>query len=180
MPFTPYHFGPSGFVGLVFRKWIDIPVFVLANVIIDVEVLLIGVFRLGYPYHRYCHTLLVGAAVGALWGMAAYPLRGLFKKIMHTLRLSYETSFWKMAISGVLGAWMHVLIDGVYHHDAKVFWPNTTISLWKIARGLMSKQQGKIICLALCVAAVLYILLLLFSPGKNRFKGRSSDKGQWL
>ncbi len=39
MPFTPYHFGPSGFVGLVFGKWIDLPVFVLANVIVDVEVL---------------------------------------------------------------------------------------------------------------------------------------------
>ena len=39
MPFTPYHVGPSGFVGLVFGKWIDLPVFVLANVIVDVEVL---------------------------------------------------------------------------------------------------------------------------------------------
>ena len=41
MPFTPYHFGPSGFVGLVFGKWIDLPVFVLANVIVDVEVLVV-------------------------------------------------------------------------------------------------------------------------------------------
>ena len=41
MPFTPYHFGPSGFFGLALKKWIDLPVFLLANVIIDVEVLLI-------------------------------------------------------------------------------------------------------------------------------------------
>ena len=68
MPFTPYHFGPSGFVGLVFRKWIDMPVFVLANVIVDVEVLAVGLFGLGWPIHRYCHTLLIGAVVGALWG----------------------------------------------------------------------------------------------------------------
>ena len=82
MPFTPYHFGPSGFVGLVFRKWIDVPVFVLANVIVDIEVLVIMLFNLGWPRHRYCHTLLIGAAVGALWGVAAYPLRNLFKKIV--------------------------------------------------------------------------------------------------
>ncbi|MHC4299546.1 MAG: hypothetical protein ACYS7Y_19890 [Planctomycetota bacterium] len=36
MPFTPYHFGPSGCVGLILRKWIDVPVFVLTNVIIDI------------------------------------------------------------------------------------------------------------------------------------------------
>ena len=36
MPFTPYHFGSSGFVGLAFRKWLDVPIFVLANVIVGV------------------------------------------------------------------------------------------------------------------------------------------------
>lgn len=178
MPFTPYHLGPSGLVGLVFRKWIDVPVFVLANVIIDIEVLLIMVLRLGYPYHRYCHTLLIGAAVGALWGMAAYPLRGLFKKMMHALRLSYEPSFWKMAISGTLGACMHVLMDGVYHGDARVFWPNTTISLREIVRGIMNKQQGKLICLALFVAAVVYILVLLLGTGKNTTEKEKNYEGK--
>jgi hypothetical protein len=87
MPFTPYHFGPSGFIGLVFRKWIDLPVFVLANVIVDVEVLIIWAFHLGWPIHRYAHTLLIGAAVGALWGIAAYPLMPVFKKIMQLFRI---------------------------------------------------------------------------------------------
>ena len=177
MPFTPYHFGPSGFVGLVFRKWIDIPVFVLVNVIIDIEVLLIIVLRLGWPYHRYCHTLLIGGAVGALWGMAAYPLRGPFRKIMNTLRLAYETSFWKMAVSGMLGAWMHVLIDGAYHHDAKVLWPNTTVSLHRILRNYMNSEQGIVICLAFLVAAVVYILLL-FGSGRSATKEKTNDEGK--
>ena len=175
MPFTPYHFGPSGFIGLVFRKWIDVPVFVLANVIIDIEVLLVMGLGLGGPLHRYCHTLLIGAAAGALWGMAAYPLRGLFKKMMHGLRLSYEPYFWKMAISGMLGACMHVLIDGAYHHDARVFWPNTTISLWKIVQDHISREQIRITCLALIVAAVVYILLLQRS-GNNATKSKMNDQ----
>lgn len=103
MPFTPYHFGPSGFIGLVFRKWIDVPVFVLSNVIVDVEVLVAAFFRLGPPYHRYCHTLLIGAAVGALWGVAAYRLRPLFEVIMDMARIPYKPGFWKMVISGILG-----------------------------------------------------------------------------
>ena len=52
MPFTPYPFGPSGFAGLVFGKWIDLPVIVLANVIVDVEVLVIGILGLEWPAHR--------------------------------------------------------------------------------------------------------------------------------
>ncbi|MEA3225443.1 MAG: hypothetical protein U9Q07_05790 [Planctomycetota bacterium] len=177
MPFTPYHFGPSGFIGLVLRKWIDVPVFVLANVIIDIEVLLIMVLHLGRPYHRYCHTLLIGAAVGALWGMAAYPLRGLFKRAMHTLRLSYEPSFWKMALSGMLGACIHVLIDGAYHHDVRVFWPNTTISLWEILRDHITREQGRIICVALFVAAVVYVLAL-FASGGDTTENKMSDCGK--
>ncbi|MHC4544154.1 MAG: hypothetical protein ACYSYL_06435 [Planctomycetota bacterium] len=110
MPFTPYHFGPSGFIGLALRKWLDIPVFVLANVIVDLEVLL----GHGYPIHRYFHTLLIGAAAGILWATVAYPLRNLFKMIMQTLRIPYQTSFLKMLISGVLGVWLHVVIDSIY------------------------------------------------------------------
>ncbi len=177
MPFTPYHFGPSGFIGLLFRKWIDVPVFVLVNVIVDIEVLLVMVLRLGKPFHRYCHTLLIGAAVGAFWGMAAYPLRGLFKKMMYRLHLSYEPSFWKMAISGMLGACMHVLIDGAYHHNATVFWPNTTISLWKIVRDHISREQIRMTCLALVVAAVVYILLL-FGSGENAEESKMNDHGK--
>ena len=79
MPITPYHFGPSGFVGLALRKWLDIPVFVLANVVVDIEVLVIRLLGLGWPAHRYSHTLLIGAVVGAIWGVAAYPLRHFLK-----------------------------------------------------------------------------------------------------
>ena len=77
MPFTPYHFGPSGFVGLLFRRWLDVPVFIAANVLVDIEVIadsgfnyiwplsLLGDFKgfaPGYPVHQlwHFHTLLVG------------------------------------------------------------------------------------------------------------------------
>ena len=129
MPFTPYHFGLSGFLGLVFRKWVDVPVFVLANVAIDIEVLIVAFFGLGRPVHRYAHTLLGGLVLGVVWAVAAYSMRGLFQKAMAFLRLKYETCLSKMIISGVLGVWLHVLIDGMYHGDVEPFWPNKT-SLW--------------------------------------------------
>jgi membrane-bound metal-dependent hydrolase YbcI (DUF457 family) len=153
MPFTPYHFGPSGFLGLTFRKWLDIPVFVLANVIVDLEVL----FNRHWPVHRYFHTLLIGAAVGAIWGIAAYPLRHIFGKIMRIIRIPYQTGLRKMVVSGILGVWLHVVIDAIYHCDVKVFWPSNANPL----SGLMTHGQVKILCIVSFFAAVLLYALIL-------------------
>ena len=157
MPFTPYHFGPSGFVGLVFRRWLDIPVFVLANVIVDVEVLVVGMLELGWPIHRYCHTLLVGAAVGAVWGLLAYTIKPVFRTAMQLIRLPYQTNLLKMVISGILGVWFHVLIDSFRWRDVKMFWPSRVRPLYN----LISKGQVKAVCLACFVAAaVVYVFIV--------------------
>jgi len=164
MPFTPYHFGPSAFLGLIFRKWIDIPVFVLANVIVDIEVLVVKLFKLGWPWHRYCHTLLIGGAVGVAWAMVAYPLRGWFAEIMKIVRLPHQSSLWKMIISGVLGVWFHVVIDAVYHLDVKLFWPGKARPLWN----LLSHAQVEGICIDFYIAVViLYAAIALRSARRK-------------
>ncbi|MDD5327860.1 MAG: hypothetical protein PHY02_08625 [Phycisphaerae bacterium] len=163
MPVTPYHFGPSVFLGLIFRKWLDVPVFVLANVIVDIEVLVISLLGLGWPMHRYAHTILIGAVVGAVWGIAAYPFRHLFGKIMQMLLIPYRTGFWKMVVSGVLGVWLHVVIDALYHWDVLIFWPSKVRPLWR----LMSQWQVKIWCVVFFVAAVIVYLFTAASYVKQ-------------
>ncbi len=163
MPFTPYHFVPSVFFGLAFRKYIDVPVFIFANVIVDVEVLLID----KWPIHRYAHTLLLGAVVGAIWGLAAYPLRNLFKKAMLLFRIPYETSFRKMIISGILGVWLHVLVDAVYHWDVSVFWPARIKPLWR----LTTDVNLKIICLIFFAAAIIPYIIAFRTFIKSSRKG---------
>ena len=147
MPFTPYHFGPSGFIGLALRKWLDIPVFILANIIVDLEVL----FFHKWPVHRYFHTILIGAAVGALWGLIAYSVRPGFKWVMRLLHLPYQPGLFKMVISGVLGVWLHVILDTIYHWDVNVFWPYKTKTLFH----LVSQEQLKLICIGCLFAAVI-------------------------
>jgi len=177
MPVTPYHFGPSGFVGLVFRKWIDFPVFVLANVIVDIEVLVVMLFDLGWPRHRYCHTLLIGAAVGALWGLAGWPLRNMFKKIMQLLRIPYKTSLSKMVISGILGLWFHILIDGAYHFDVKILWPNKIISIWRIIHRHLGQGKIQTICLIFFLAGLVAYIFAVRSFSKNsRIQDRPGGK----
>lgn len=134
MPFTPYHFGPSGFVGLLLRRWIDLPVFLLANVVIDLEVLVTH-------SHAYGHTLLLGTAVGVLWGLAAYPLRGVFKRLMDFVRLPYKTGLVKMIASGVLGVWLHVVVDAMVHYDVRLLWPNKKFVLMRLITKPLSRAN---------------------------------------
>ena len=172
MPFTPYHFGPSGFVGLVLRKWLDIPVFVLANVVVDIEVLVIGLLGLEWPVHRYSHTLLIGAVVGVIWAVVAYCLRHFFKKIMRTLCIPYETGFWKMVVSGVLGVWLHVVIDAIYHWDVQIFWPSKAKPLY----GLISQGWVKVICVAFFFAALILYMIVAVSYAKRKSEHQEKTK----
>ncbi len=143
MPFTPYHFGPNAFIGLIFRRWLDVPLIVLANVAVDIEVLVISYLGLGRPVHRYAHTLLIGTAVGLVFGLMMFPFRRIIKYFMNLIHLPYTTSLSKMIFSGILGAWLHVLVDSFTHYDVKPFWPSKATPLFR----LLNPHQVHILCL---------------------------------
>ena len=167
MPFTAYHFGPSGFVGLALRKWLDIPVFVLVNIAVDIEVLVINLLGLGRPYHRYFHTLLIGAVVGAVSAAAVYPARHLFKKVMQIIHIPYRTSLRKMVISGVLGAWLHVVIDAIYHWEVRLFWPSRARPLFRLLTGPEVLLWCK---LSFIGVLILYVLAFVSYAKQNKAK----------
>ena len=58
MPFTPFHIGPHATVGLALQNYIDVPVFITANVAVDLEPLFVILFKPDYPLHGYFHSLL--------------------------------------------------------------------------------------------------------------------------
>ncbi|MHC4148619.1 MAG: metal-dependent hydrolase [Planctomycetota bacterium] len=164
MPFTPYHFGPSGFVGLALKKYIDLPVFVLANIAVDIEVLVINLLGSRWPMHRYAHTLLLGAGGGVIWAFAAYPLRHLFKKIMQKIGLPYQTNLRKMVISGILGVWLHAVIDALYHYDVRLFWPSRARPLWQ----LLTQAQIRAVCVAFFIAAAILYAIIVVRQAKQK------------
>jgi membrane-bound metal-dependent hydrolase YbcI (DUF457 family) len=160
----------------VLRRWIDLPVFLLANVVVDVEVLIFST----YPIHRYAHTLLIGAALGAAWGLTAYPLRNLFKSLMEAFGLRYKPGFFKMVISGILGVWLHVLIDAAYHFDVRPFWPFSKMSLHYMIRRYLGYPRGETIkgyvigiCVAFLIAAIVVYVLQVRAFSR---KGQSERK----
>ena len=123
MPFTPYHFGPAALIGLPLRKWLDIPVFILANVVIDLEPLVVMVYNLEYPLHGYLHTFIFGGLLGLVWGLVAYYLKPIFVLLMRIFGLSYQPTLLKMMLSGLLGIWLHVFIDSFLYPEMNPFFP---------------------------------------------------------
>jgi membrane-bound metal-dependent hydrolase YbcI (DUF457 family) len=153
MPFTPFHFGPAALIGLSLKRWVDIPVFVLANVIVDFEPLAVMVFNLEYPLHGYLHTFLFGGILGLIWGLAAYPLKPGFAFLMRIFGLSYQPTLLKMMLSGLLGIWLHVFIDSFLYKEMNPFWPMTGNPFHEIVR----YQTVFLICEAsLVIAIVVY------------------------
>ena len=142
MPFTPYHFGPSACVSLPLARYIDVPVFVFANVIVDIEPLSVMVFGLNYPLHGYCHTFLIGCLVGILWAGIAYAGRNIIQKAMKLLQLSYTAIFGKMLISAILGVWFHVILDSMIYSDIKPFYPFK----FNPMRGIVTASSLYMIC----------------------------------
>ncbi len=167
MPFTPYHFGPSACIALPLRKYIDIPVFILANVVIDLEPLAVILFGLNYPLHGYFHTFLVGTVVALVWGLIAYWGKSILQRLMKLFHLSYETNFRKMLLSAILGIWFHILLDGQLYTNIQPFWPLKANPLY----GLLSYNTVYLICkISFLPAIVLYIIAVASYVRKNRTK----------
>jgi len=123
MPFTPFHFGPAACIALPAGKRIDLPVFLLANVAIDLEPFLVMLFFTGAEVHGIFHSFTMGSLIGVLWAIAAYGLRGVFAACMRFFGLAYQTSFLKILMSSILGIWFHVILDAPLYTDVHPFYP---------------------------------------------------------
>jgi membrane-bound metal-dependent hydrolase YbcI (DUF457 family) len=165
VPFTPFHFGIHGVIGWPLRRWIDWPVFILASVAIDIEPLLVMYYKFDVPIHWICHSFLGGAAVGLIWAVVAYQMRGIFRFFMRLLRLPYETGFRQMMIAGVLGAWLHVLVDAFLYGEMNPFWPLKGNPFHQV----LSRGVVWFACdLCLVAAVVAYVSwLVYFQPRAN-------------
>lgn len=159
MPFTPLHFGPHALVGLSFEKRLDLPVFLGANIAVDLEPLMVMSLGLPYPLHGIFHTFPVGGLAGLVFATLCFPFRGHLNRLMKYLRLPYATSYTKMAVSGILGAWLHILFDSVMYYDITPFYPFQANPLL----GLLSPFAVRAVCAACFIPAlILYVVLAFF------------------
>jgi membrane-bound metal-dependent hydrolase YbcI (DUF457 family) len=127
MPFTLFHFGPALAAGLPLRKRIHAPTFIIANVIIDVEPLLVLVLGLNYPLHGYLHSILVAAFAGIALGVAMFLFEKFLQPVWRLFLLETDNKPRIMAFvaAGALGTILHVLFDAPLYTDIQPFYPMT-------------------------------------------------------
>lgn len=164
MPFTPFHFGPHACISLSLYHRLDIPVFIGANIAVDIEPLLVILFNFNYPLHGYCHTLLIGGFVGFLFATALYPLRNIFKKIMNLLGLPYAPSYKNMVFSGILGVWVHILFDAFLYTDIRPFFPFRFNPLYS---GVSMEMLYNICAVSFVPALAIYIYVVFITRKKG-------------
>jgi|GEM_PF-333103 len=128
MPFTSYHIASGLFVGLLIRRWIHLPTFLITTaVIVDIEPIMVMLGVIGGRVHGHFHTILLGVFVGSIAGLAMYILEryiGFLKTLYRSLYLSQgsETPL-SYILSGVLGWLLHVVLDALIYSDIRPLEP---------------------------------------------------------
>ena len=164
IPFTPFHFGPGVFAKGCLPRYFHLTSFVVANVLIDVEVLYY-LWRDDRPLHRHLHTYVGGTALGLTAGVLVFAA---IQTMRHTLppracspdrctRTRKSGVLIQSLIAGVIGGVSHVFLDSLMHADTHPLWP---FSDHNALIGLIDAGTIRAGCVALgFVGLVLWLLL---------------------
>ena len=174
LPFTLFHLGPALAIGLPLRKYIHAPTFILANILVDVEPLLVLVLGLNYPLHGYLHTFVFALFLGIALGLVMFSLERFLQPVHKLLLLETDSKsrIGAFVVAGAFGTMLHVLFDAPLYSDIQPFYPLTTANLML---NIVSSPEVYAATMWLGVlGVVLYARLLLFlAYGKFR-KTRTS------
>ncbi len=126
MPFTLFHIGPGLFFGLLLRKHVHPPTFLIANLIIDLEpIIMVFILGLDYPLHGYAHTFIAAIIIGVILGYTMYSTKKYLKPIYNIFldKIDYTSTLGSYLLAGVLGTALHILLDAPLYSDIKPFYP---------------------------------------------------------
>ena len=123
MPFTPFHLGPGLLLGLLLFSYIDLPTFLVASVIVDVEPFLVLTLNLNYPLNGFLHSFLGGALIAFLLAAAMSQVRSNLSPLMFFLKLEQKLSFKSVLSASLFGVFLHILLDSPLYSDIRPFFP---------------------------------------------------------
>lgn len=123
MPITPFHFGPGALLHALAPRHVSFIGFCAANCVVDLEplyLMLTGQF----PLHRFMHTL-TGATCAWLIVVASFlAIRGADRWLRWPDLFQWKAlTALPVALGAALGAYSHLLLDGLMHGDMFPFLP---------------------------------------------------------
>ena len=129
MPFTPLHFGPALFFGMILLRYIDFPTFLVANVIVDIEpfvILIFGLHRadsLSLPLHGLSHSFLGGTFVALLLVLLMTRIREFTASLTRLIGMEQKHSARSIYAAALSGVYLHILLDSRLYTDIRPFYP---------------------------------------------------------
>lgn len=119
VPSTPFHVPPAVVAAWPARGRVDLPALLLATLVIDLEPA-IGMALGADPPHGLAHTLLGGTVVGAGAGWLLWRSKGLLERWLGS---AYPLRARTAMVSGIIGCWLHVLLDAVMYEHLRPLYP---------------------------------------------------------
>ncbi|MCW3978384.1 MAG: hypothetical protein NWF12_01425 [Candidatus Bathyarchaeota archaeon] len=164
MPFTPYHVGPALLIGFLFYPFLDVPTFVIANVVIDVEPLLVILLDLPQPLHGPFHSLTLSTPVALLLAVLVHGFRRFTRPIVVARMLPQNPGFRDILKTSVIGVWIHVLLDALLYPEMRLFYPIAGNPLL----GLVPSQTVTTFCVASFLLSLPVYLVRVYLVGRRR------------
>ena len=175
MPFTPYHFGPGLFIGSLFLNFIDLPTFLIASVIVDLEPFLVLYFNLNYPLHGFFHSFLGATIIAIILAFIMTQIRKIFTPMLSFIKIKQEISFKRILVASLLGIYLHILLDSPLYVDIRPFFP-FDFNPFYLNPNLAGSIIRQICVWCLCSGIALYTIRLIIFQVKNIRNENTSKK----
>lgn len=115
--------GPALLFGLLLFRFISLPAFLVASVVVDVEPFLVLFLGLDYPLHGFLHSFLGASVIAVVLSLAMVGLDEKIQKIMSRFGLGQKTSWKSVAAASFLGVYLHVFLDSLLYADMQPLFP---------------------------------------------------------
>ena len=140
----------------------DLPTFLVANVIVDVEPLLVLVFGLDYPLHGYLHTYLIGGIVALILYFVMGQVRPYLDSVIRSIGLAQEWNKKSIIFATISGIWLHITLDSTLYLDIRPLFP---LNLNTFYTGLEAYNTVYSLCWNSGIIAIILFLVIIL---KNR------------
>jgi membrane-bound metal-dependent hydrolase YbcI (DUF457 family) len=168
MPLTPFHLGPALLLGLFFLNYIDLPTFLIANVIVDLEPLFIILFNLNLTHHQFLHSFLGGTIVALFLSGAMYKIRGILSPLLSFFKLQQNPTFWSILITSITGIYTHILLDSTVHRDIRPLYPLDVNPF--LNSDLLSVLSVYMFCILSLIGGIIFYALRLLLISRKTMK----------
>jgi membrane-bound metal-dependent hydrolase YbcI (DUF457 family) len=165
MPITPFHIIAAAPIKAIIPRHFSWSIFALTNIFIDLEPITYFVFT-GIPSHKFFHSILGATLLGLICAIYFRKLCGNYimkwNKNLHPIDRSWlevrnsKVNLFEALLGGLIGAWSHLVLDSMMHHDIKPFWPFLSENIFL---GLLSSNSILYSCVGFFIIGIVIFII---------------------